>query len=224
MTGDFLLFRTFANYIPKHMSTPRVISIYAEMTPNPMAMKFVADRMLLPEGAQLEFLKKEDATSSPVATKLFDLPFVKGVYITTNFITVLKNDKAMWDDVVFDVRDYIKEFMANGGKVWVKPEVDEAAPKSTEPVEPPAAVVNHAQPSNGIEEKIIEVLDSYVKPAVENDGGLILFQSFKDGIVTLQLKGSCSGCPSSTLTLKSAVEQLLKRMVPEVKEVQQELA
>jgi Fe-S cluster biogenesis protein NfuA len=209
-------------YYPSKMTTPRMFSIYAEMTPNPMAMKFVADRMLLPEGAQLEFLKKEDATSSPVALKLFELPFVKGVYITTNFITVLKNDKAMWDDVVFDVRDYIKEFMQNGGKVWVAPTMPEV--KSDAPVETPVAVVNHARPANEVEEKIVEVLDSYVKPAVENDGGLILFHSFKDGVVTLQLKGSCSGCPSSTLTLKSAVEQLLKRMVPEVKEVQQELA
>ncbi|HXP52924.1 MAG TPA: NifU family protein [Bacteroidia bacterium] len=204
------------------MDTPKIFSIYAEMTPNPMAMKFVADRMLLPEGAQLEFLKKEDAVSSPVAMKLFDLPFVKGVYITTNFITVLKNEKAMWDDVVFDVRDYIKEFMQNGGKVWVKPVVDAANPKVN--VAPPAAVVNHTEPTTDIEQKIIEMLDQYVKPAVENDGGMILFQSFKDGVVTLQLKGACSGCPSSSLTLKSAVEQMLKRMVPEVKEVQQEMA
>ena len=204
------------------MDTPKIFSIYAEMTPNPMAMKFVADRMLLPEGAQLEFLKKEDAVSSPVAMKLFDLPFVKGVYITTNFITVLKNEKAMWDDVVFDVRDYIKEFMQNGGKVWVKPDADAADPKVK--MTPPAAVVNHTEPTTDIEQKIIEMLDQYVKPAVENDGGMILFQSFKDGVVTLQLKGACSGCPSSSLTLKSAVEQMLKRMVPEVKEVQQEMA
>src|SRR5579863_4781378 len=98
------------------MQTPRIFSMYAEMTPNPMAMKFVADRMLLPEGVQFEFLTREDATSSPVALKLFDLPFVKGVYIAANFITVLKNNKAMWDDVVFDVRDYIKEFLLGGGQ------------------------------------------------------------------------------------------------------------
>ena len=215
------------NFIPLHpvtlfnMTTARMISIYAEMTPNPLAMKFVADRMLLPEGAQLEFMKKEDAAFSPVALKLFELPFVKGVYITTNFITVLKNEKAHWDDIVFDVRDYIKDFMQNGGQVWVAPT---APPVANAEPEIPVAVVNHARPANEVEEKIVEVLDSYVKPAVENDGGLILFHSFKDGVVTLQLKGSCSGCPSSTLTLKSAVEQLLKRMVPEVKEVQQELA
>jgi Fe-S cluster biogenesis protein NfuA len=180
---------------------------------------------LLPEGAQLEFLKKEDAGSSPVALKLFELPFVKSVYITTNFITVLKNEKGHWDELVFDVRDYIKEFMQNGGKVWIAPATP-PADSNGKPVmsEPPPAVINHARPANEVEEKIVEVLDSYVKPAVENDGGMILFHSFKEGVVTLQLKGSCSGCPSSTLTLKSSVEQLLKRMIPEVKEVQQELA
>ncbi|MGP8216037.1 MAG: NifU family protein [Bacteroidia bacterium] len=201
----------------------RIFSLYAEMTPNPMAMKFVADRMLLPEGAQLEFLKKEDAFSSPVALKLFELPFVKGVFITANFITVLKNDKANWDDIVLDVRDYIKDFMKNDGKVWVQPETGMDL-KGIANNEPPAALVAHAEPASDIEHKIVEVLESYVKPSVENDGGMILFKSFKDGIVTLQLKGSCSGCPSSSLTLKSAVEQLLIRLVPEVKEVQQEMA
>jgi Fe-S cluster biogenesis protein NfuA len=208
------------------MTTPRIISIYAEMTPNPMAMKFVADRMLLPEGVQFEFLTREDATSSPMALKLFDLPFVKGVYIAANFITVLKNNKAMWDDVVFDVRDYIKEFLLGGGQVLNKNEADKAGGAQANTNEPSLKdrLVVHAEASNETEQKIIDALETYVKPAVENDGGLILFQSFKDGIVTLQLKGSCSGCPSSSQTLKSAVEQLLKRMVPEVKEVQQEIA
>ena len=204
------------------MDTPKIFSIYAEMTPNPMAMKFVADRMLLPEGVQLEFLKKEEANSSPVAIKLFELPFVKGVFITSNFITVLKNDKAMWDDVVFDVRDYIKEFMQNGGKVWDGFEVKEKLQNGTTP-EQLTSMVNHVEPANETEQKIIEVLEEYVKPNVENDGGMILFQSFKDGIVTLQLKGSCSGCQHSSQTLKAGVEQLLIRMVPGVKEVQQEM-
>jgi len=206
------------------MTTPRVFSMYAEMTPNPMAMKFVADRMLLPEGVQFEFLSREEAGASPLALKLFELPFVKGIYMATNFITVLKNNNAMWDDVVFDVRDYIKEFIAGGGKIWTKEEgKNTMEPKEKQPSIKDQLVV-HAEPSNETEQKIIDTLETYVKPAVENDGGLILFRSFSDGIVKLQLKGSCSGCPSSSLTLKSAVEQLLKRMVPEVKEVQQEVA
>lgn len=205
------------------MTIPRVFSMYAEMTPNPMAMKFVADRMLLPEGVQFEFLSPEEAYASPLALKLYELPFVKGIYMTSNFITVLKNDKAKWDDVVFDVRDYIKDFIANGGQIWNKDEKKEAATPGAEgELAIKDRVVAHAEASNETEQKIIDTLEQYVKPAVENDGGVILFQSFKDGIVTLQLKGSCSGCPSSSNTLKAAVEQLLKRMVPEVKEVQQE--
>jgi Fe-S cluster biogenesis protein NfuA len=207
------------------MEPTRVFSMYAEMTPNPMAMKFVADRMLLPEGVQFEFLSRADAGASPLALKLFDLPFVKGVYMATNFITVLKNDKAMWDDVVFDVRDYIKDFILKGGQIWTKVEPGKSTnPEARKEPSIQDQVVAHAEPSSESEQKIIDALEAYVKPAVENDGGIILFRSFKDGIVTVQLKGSCSGCPSSTLTLKSAVEQLLKRMVPEVKEVQQEMA
>ena len=83
-----------------------------------MAMKFVADRMLVPEGVQFEFLKSQEATPSPLAQKLYELPFVKGIFISSNFITILKNEKAMWDEVVFDVRDYIKEYLEAGGKVW----------------------------------------------------------------------------------------------------------
>ncbi|HXB11830.1 MAG TPA: NifU family protein, partial [Bacteroidia bacterium] len=141
------------------------------------------------------------------------------------FITVLKNDKAMWDDVVFDVRDYIKDFILKGGQIWTKVEPGKSTnPEAKKEPSIQDQVVAHAEPSSESEQKIIDALEAYVKPAVENDGGIILFRSFKDGIVTVQLKGSCSGCPSSTLTLKSAVEQLLKRMVPEVKEVQQEMA
>ena len=195
------------------------------MTPNPMAMKFVADKMLVPEGVQFEFLKQDEASPSPLAQKLYELPFVKGIFISSNFITILKNDKAMWDEVVFDVRDYIKEYLESGGKVWnnISTAKGEKNTESTTMEAIRASQVTHTEPANDTENKIIEALEEYVKPAVENDGGVILFRSFKDGVVTLQLSGSCSGCPSSSQTLKSAVEQLLTRMVPEVKEVQQEM-
>jgi len=191
-----------------------------------MAMKFVADKMLVPEGVQFEFLKREEATPSPLAQKLYELPFVKGIFISSNFITILKNEKAMWDEVVFDVRDYIKEYLETGGKVWntISAGNGEKSAETTTMEAIKATQVNHTEPANDTENKIIEALEQYVKPAVENDGGVILFRSFKEGVVTLQLSGSCSGCPSSTQTLKSAVEQLLTRMVPEVKEVQQEMA
>src|SRR5271170_3329428 len=198
------------------MSTNSIVSIYAEMTPNPMAMKFVADKMLVPEGVQFEFLKPEEAAPSPLAQKLYELPFIKGIFISSNFLTILKNEKAMWDDVVFDVRDYIKEYLQSGGKVWnnIATGNSENTPETTTMEAIRATQVEHTEPTNETENKIIEALEQYVKPAVENDGGVILFRSFKDGIVTLQLSGSCSGCPSSTRTLKSAVEQLLTRMVP----------
>ena len=208
------------------MSAHRIVSIYAEMTPNPAAMKFVADKMLVPEGVQFEFLKQNEASPSPLAQKLYELPFVKGIFISSNFITILKNEKAQWDDVVFDVRDYIKEYLQNGGKVWniIAVNKTESKGETTTMEAIKATQLDHTEPTNETENKIIEALEQYVKPSVENDGGVILFRSFKDGIVTLQLSGSCSGCPSSTQTLKSAVEQLLTRMVPEVKEVQQEMA
>lgn len=207
------------------MQTNKIISIYAEMTPNPMAMKFVADKMLVPEGVQFEFLKQDEASPSPLAQKLYELPFVKGIFISSNFITILKNEKAMWDEVVFDVRDYIKEYLESGGKVWNSISIgkEEKTAETTTMEAIRATQVSHTEPANDTENKIIEALEEYVKPAVENDGGVILFRSFKDGIATLQLSGACSGCPSSSQTLKSAVEQLLTRMVPEVKEVRQEM-
>jgi Fe-S cluster biogenesis protein NfuA len=210
------------------MVAEQIYSIYAEMTPNPMAMKFVADRLLLPDGVQLEFLNAKDAGRSPVAEKLFELPFVKGVFIMANFITVLKNDKAYWDDVVFEVRDYIKNFLQQGGEVISRLESKEITgseemKEGSAIANNPLSIIAHTIPANETEHKIVETLEQYVKPAVENDGGMIVFRSFKDGIVALMLKGSCSGCPSSTLTLKSAVENMLTSMVPGVKEVIQEM-
>lgn len=197
-----------------------------------MAMKFVADKMLVPEGVQFEFLKQAESSPSPLAQKLYELPFVKGIFISSNFITILKNEKAMWDDVVFDVRDYIKEYLQAGGKVWntiSAPTQERTADLSagqagtTTMEDIRAAQITHTEPTSDTESKIIDAIEQYVKPAVENDGGVIVFRSFKEGIVTLQLSGSCNGCPSSSKTLKSAVEQLLTRMVPEVVEVRQEM-
>jgi NFU1 iron-sulfur cluster scaffold homolog, mitochondrial len=203
------------------MPTKSPLSLYAEMTPNPLAMKFVADTLLAPEGMQLEYLDAASAADSPVAQKLFELPFVKSIFISANYITVLKNDKAQWDDIVLDVRDYIKNFLQQGGKI-ILPDTSENEKQTN--AHNVTTVIDHTAPSNEIEWKIISVLEDYVRPAVEGDGGMILFKSFHDGIVTLKLKGSCSGCPSSALTLKAAVEQMLKRMVPEVTEVRQEVS
>ena len=194
------------------------IAIYAEETPNPAAMKFVADRSLISNGATAEYLNKEGTVGAPIAAKLFEFPFVKSVFISSNFITVTKNNSVSWDDILFEVRDFIRNYISQGNEIIRDlPSIDVHTDNSFK--ETTIAFTEHAVPQTEAEHKIIEVLEQYVRPAVEQDGGLITFKSFNNGIVTLMLKGSCSGCPSASLTLKSGIEGLLKRMVPEVTEV-----
>jgi Fe-S cluster biogenesis protein NfuA len=194
------------------------IIIYAESTPNPSSMKFVADKMLVENGATAQYLSKEETKGSPLAAKLFEFPFVKAVFMTANFITVLKTDAVEWMDVTLELRDFIRNYIFNGGVViselpTVQMPTDNTFEKSTD------AFMEHAAPTNEAEVKIVEILEEYIRPAVENDGGSITFKSFIDGVVTVQLRGSCSGCPSSTITLKAGIEVLLKKMIPDVKEV-----
>lgn len=195
------------------LKTPPV-NVYAESTPNPSSMRFVADRTLLNNGAMLEFNSLEEAEGvSPLASKVFDLPFVDRVFISSNFVTVTKNDSISWDMVQMEMREYIQEFLRKDGEV---------VNGNAEAVEVKAAVekaYDHAAPQGEMDERIITALDEYVRPAVESDGGHIAFHSFKDGIVTVTLRGSCSGCPSSSITLKQGIETLLKQMVPGVESV-----
>ena len=194
------------------------VIIYAESTPNPASMKFVADKMLVENGATAQYLSKEETKGSPLAAKLFEFPFVKAVFMTANFITVLKTDAVEWMDVTLELREFIRNYILNGGVViselpTVQMPTDNTFEKSID------AFMEHAAPTNEIEVKIVEMLEEYIRPAVENDGGSITFKSFVDGVVTVQLRGSCSGCPSSTITLKAGIETLLKKMIPDVKEV-----
>ncbi len=182
------------------------VTIYTEATPNPETMKFVANRMILALDSA-DFPTKESAAEvSPLASKLFEFNFVNGVFIMNNFVTVTRKPEVVWDEVAPILREYIKAWLDEGRPVVTKTEsvFDE---NDSEPVR-----------------KIKELLDNHVKPAVEMDGGMISFKSFENGIVTVVMKGSCSGCPSSTITLKSGIENLLKRMVPEVIEVVAEAA
>ncbi|MCB9171174.1 MAG: NifU family protein [Flavobacteriales bacterium] len=195
-------------------STLPPITVYAEMTPNPASMRYVASRPLLDEGRMLEFRgPSEPEGISPLAQKIFDLPFVTGVFISGNFITVNKNDAVTWDLVQLELREYIQEFLNNDGRV-----VNADAPHQVVQAAHERAASHHP-PSNEQDERIVAILDEYVRPAVEGDGGHIGFRSFKDGIVTVTLRGSCSGCPSSMITLKGGIENLLKQMVPGVREV-----
>lgn len=190
------------------MSTASIIEIYTEMTPNPESQKFVTNRHILPN-FQLDFRTRELAEGSALAKALFEIPFVNGVFIANNFVTITKKAEYEWLEVNDELKTAIKNFLNSG----VKPVDDALLPKDViEQQSPDAAEVT---PEN----KIKDLLDKYVKPAIQMDGGHIEFKSFEEGVVTLSLQGSCSGCPSSTITLKSGIEGLLKRMVPEVTEV-----
>ena len=186
-----------------------IISIYTESTPNPETMKFVANKMILAHKSA-DFQNEESARNSPLATELFGFPFVKGVFFANNFVTITKHPQYDWHDIVPSMKEFIKDYL-----VANKPVI-------TGELEKPAAEAE-SEPTTAEEAEIVaklkQLLDTYVKPAVEMDGGNIQFRSYKDGIVKVTLQGACSGCPSSTVTLKAGIEGMLKRMVPEVKEV-----
>ncbi|MDQ3072146.1 MAG: NifU family protein [Bacteroidota bacterium] len=181
------------------------ITVYAEATPNPESIKFVFNDLIV-NGGPYDFTGPETTEESPLATALFKFNFVKGVFISQDFVTITKVPEAMWAELIPVLRAFLKEYMAEGSPVVLGkgPGSDEALYNDDDP----EAV-----------KKIKEILYNSVRPAIEMDGGAIEFRSFDEGVVTLALKGSCSGCPSSTVTLKSGIETLLKRMVPEVKEV-----
>lgn len=189
------------------------VTVYTEMTPNPTTMKFVANKYLLVSGESVEFKSGADAKGySPLAEELFKFPFVKGVFIAANFVTITKTDNVPWDFITMELREFVKNWIAEAKDVIIQM--------------PPVVPVSEASNENRkefqpheIDDAIRDLLDEYVRPAVENDGGAIDYRGYDDGIVTVVLKGSCSGCPSSTATLKGGIENLLKQHFDEVKEV-----
>jgi Fe-S cluster biogenesis protein NfuA len=186
-----------------------VISIYTEMTPNPETMKFVANKLLYP-GKSIDFAEESLATPSPLAKELFGFPFVKGVFIASNFVTLTKTAETEdWQDVIPAIKQFLKDYLENGGVVVNEEELAQMQPTGN---------TVHAD-DDDIVKRVKELLENYVKPAVEMDGGAIQFKSYEDGVVNLMLQGSCSGCPSSMITLKAGIEGMMKRMIPEVKEV-----
>lgn len=178
------------------------LTIYTESTPNPESMKFVMNRMLT--NVVVEIRNIEEATVSPLAQELFTFPFVKNVFFSNNFVTITKTLETDWDEVIMQLKEYIKQYILDEKVVLNK--------SST-------TVAHDAEIDTEAVAQIKSILDTYVRPAVEMDGGNIVFRSYEDGVVTLGMQGSCSGCPSSTITLKSGIEGLMKRMMPEVKEV-----
>ncbi|MFT6844554.1 MAG: Fe-S cluster biogenesis protein NfuA [Flavobacteriales bacterium] len=189
-------------------------TVYAEMTPNPSNMKFVANRLLVEGGLTLEFnTLAESKGKSPLAEELFQFPFVSGVFIASNFVTIAKTDAISWDLVNMQLREFVRTFLESG-KECVTNADQIVAEKKAEAVK----AFEELTPSE-YDDKIKDLLEEYIRPAVEGDGGAIDFKSFNEGVVTVTLRGSCSGCPSSSATLKGGIETLLKQMIPAVTEV-----
>ncbi|GAA4376525.1 NifU family protein [Hymenobacter koreensis] len=189
------------------------VSIYAEASPNPESMKFVVNTQLLSEGVSVDYPSAEEASNSPLAQELFKFDYVGRVFIAANFVTVTKTSEHGWTQLIPELRTFLKSYVESGGPIFlVDPAAEQRAAQQ-------AAGADHSLEDQETAQKIIDLLDNYVRPAVEQDGGNITFKSYREGVVTVNLQGSCSGCPSATVTLKSGIENLLKRMVPQVTEV-----
>lgn len=192
--------------------TQQPVTIYMEANPNPNSLKFATNQMLVPEGDSFDFPSIEDTAQAPLAEILFKKEYVDRVFYMSNFITVTKKPEYEWVEIQNDVKDTIKEFLESGKRVIELRAKDLFEETNTS---------ENAE----LEEQIKNILDEYIKPAVEQDGGAISFHSYEKDTqrVNLLLQGACSGCPSSTITLKAGIENLLKRMLPnDVKEVQAE--
>lgn len=193
--------------VSKEKAAPRTVTIYTESNPNPNSMKFVANYMLVDNGESYDFPNKKSADKAPLAHKLFEsFSFVDRVFYMNNFVTVTKTDAVEWQEARILVSQLIKEHLESEEPLLIE----------GEEVEAEVAVEEEDETIT----KIKSVLDEYIKPAVEMDGGAITFDSYEDGIVKVLLQGSCSGCPSSTVTLKAGIESLLQRAIPEIKSVE----
>lgn len=186
-------------------TAPKSIHIYLESNPNPNSLKFVVNEMLIPDGMSFDFPTRESAANAPLAQELFDYPFVDRVFYMSNFITVTKHDDVEWMEIQHVLKDHITRFLESGRFIIEMKEANtETEENETETVK-----------------KIKTILEEYIRPAVEQDGGAITYHSYTDGVVKVKLQGSCSGCPSSMVTLKAGIENLFTRMMPdEVKAVE----
>ena len=180
-------------------TAPRNIHIYLESNPNPNSLKFVVNEMLIPEGLSFDFPDVQSTDNAPLAKELFSYPFVDRVFYMSNFITVTKKESVEWLEVQNILKEHIRKFLESG-RFIIEVEEQEAVP---------------AQEETEAVKKIRTILEEYIRPAVEQDGGAITFHSFRDGVVKVRLQGSCSGCPSSMVTLKAGIENLFKRMMPD---------
>lgn len=179
-------------------ATPKNIHIYLESNPNPNSLKFVVSEMLVPEGLSYDFPNAESAANAPLAQELFEYPFVDRVFYASNFVTVTKKGDVEWLEIQNTIKTHIQKFLEMGKYII---DIQEEDSLTTEE-------------ETEVVKKIKTILEEYIRPAVEQDGGAITYHSFNNGIVKVKLQGSCSGCPSSMVTLKAGIENLFQRMMP----------
>jgi len=181
------------------------VEVYAESTPNPSVLKFVANKNLVE--TDFEFKNKEEAKNSPLALNLFDFTYVKEVFISENYVSVSKAEAIDWGEITVELRSFIREYIANGGKI-----INENYKQEKNSQTAASETAN----LDDVSKQVIDLLDQYVKPAVAADGGNIAFQSYDATTQTVNviLQGACSGCPSSTVTLKNGIENMLKQLIP----------
>jgi len=181
-----------------------VVSLYTESTPNPSTMKFVVNRMLL-KGISVDYTAIDETTEAPFAKALFGFDYITAVFMKNNFVTIAKTDNKEWHEVIPEVREFIRAYLSEEKPVFTEVGLEVIKTES----------LKNVGAESEIEQKIVELIQTYVQPAVEMDGGSIVFKSFENGVVTLGMQGACSGCPSSTITLKNGIQGLLQRMMPE---------
>lgn len=182
------------------------VTVYAESTPNPSVLKFVCNKVLVPN--VYEFVSIEDAKPSPLATALFQFPFVKNVFMEKNFISITKFDIIEWEEITLQLREFIKSYVEEGKTI-----LNDDAPKQLNKTE--KAIEQKFEALDDTSKSIVNILEEYVKPAVASDGGNIEFRSYNEQTkkVEVLLQGACSGCPSSTFTLKNGIENMLREML-----------
>lgn len=185
------------------------VSVYAESTPNPSVLKFVANKKLVLQPA--EFKNIDEAKNSPLAQQLFHFPFVKEIFMDENYVSVNKYDVAQWENITIEIREFITNFLQEGNEVIKEGTAQESVPGKEETQRPKLKVEDLDDTS----QQVISILEEYIKPAVASDGGNILFDSYnpENKTVRVILQGACSGCPSSTMTLKSGIETMLRDML-----------
>jgi Fe-S cluster biogenesis protein NfuA len=183
------------------------IEIYAEVTPNPHVLKFVANKLLVEQ--DLEYKNIEEAKNSQLATELFNFPFVKEVFISENYVSITKFNVVEWNEITSEIRGFIRNFISDGKQIV-------QISSNYENLEEGEMIEENVEKLDEVSQRIIAILDEHIRPAVASDGGNIMFESYNSETqnVHVVLQGACSGCPSSTITLKNGIENMLKQLIP----------